>query len=313
MSTTPRDSQDDERPTTDDVTAAPPAPSPPSADDVTAAPPAPAAAGAHASPRPYPPSIPEHRETPASPSFPVPPPPSGTVPTPPATPSTPAQPAAVPPHPVPAPAPWTAPAPSSATEPTGEPAPVAPTGAATDEDEAVVPPGELRSRRDVPEPPSKPGIGRHLLAVLLGLLVTPVALLLVGVGIARLADIAGTDDMGTDALGLSLLVGGVVLLAAVVLLGVWSPALPITGGVVWGIGLGVAYLAVPGAMEDVAESMTGDVPDPVDQLAQTAMSGYLVVVGTLLLAAGIAIAMARRRGRRWAEQVAAAERTRPAH
>ncbi|KGM15053.1 hypothetical protein N867_12470, partial [Actinotalea fermentans ATCC 43279 = JCM 9966 = DSM 3133] len=169
---------------------------------------------------------------------------------------------------------------------------------------------EYRSRRDVPEAPAKPGAWRHVLAALLGVLVTPVGLLLVGVGIARLADIAGTDDMGTDALGVGLLVGGLVLLAAVAVLGIWSPALPITGGALWGVGLGIAYLAVPDAMEDLVASITGDVPAPADQLAQTAMSGYLVVVGTLLLAGGIATAVARRRGRRWAEQVAAAERIR---
>jgi len=147
----------------------------------------------------------------------------------------------------------------------------------------------------------------------LGLLVTPVALLLVGVGLARLADIAGTNDMGTDVLGLSLLVTGAVLLAVIALLGVWSPALPIAGGTVWGIGLGIAYLAVPGVMDDAVDAMiAGTPPAPVDQLAESAMSGYLVVIGAVLLAAGVAAGLARRRGRRWGAQAALAERARAA-
>lgn len=180
----------------------------------------------------------------------------------------------------------------------------------TDDTPRAHAPGEVRSRRDVPEPPAKAGLGRHLLAALLGLLLTPVALLLVGVGIARLGDIAGTNDMGTDALGMSLLIVGAVLLAALALLGLWSAVLPITGGVVWGLGLGIAYLAVPWAMEDLAESMTSDgrVPAAVDQLAEVAMSGYVVVIGALLVAAGVATALARRHGRRWAERQAAYER-----
>lgn len=165
--------------------------------------------------------------------------------------------------------------------------------------------------RDLPEPPPRRGAGRHVLGVLVGLLLTPVALLLTSIGTARLADVAGTTDMGTDTLGLTLLVGGLVLLALLVLLGAWSAAVPITGGLVWGLGLGLAYLVVPGVMEDTAEQWLGqDPPAAVEQLAQSAMSGQLVLIGTLLLAAGLAAAAARRSGRRRAEQVAVAEAAR---
>ena len=328
MSTTPRDTHDDERPPTQEPTgpvepagavepAEPPAEPIEPAEPPTEPPPAPTAApptlpGAHASPRPYPPSVPEPREDRVS-ALPPPPATSG----PPLDASTPAPasevgtgraPTAAEPATTPAttPAPMLVPTPVPAPAPAPGPTPV-PTSVPTSEG---APTTEYRSRRDIPEAPAKPGAWRHVLGVLLGLLVTPVGLLLVGVGIARLADIAGTDDMGTDALGVGLLVGGLVLLATVLALGIWTPALPIAGGAVWGVGLGVAYMAVPDAMEDLVESITGDVPAPADQLAQTAMSGYLVVVGTLLLAGGIATAVSRRRGRRWAEQVAAAERAR---
>ena len=165
---------------------------------------------------------------------------------------------------------------------------------------------------ELPEPPDKPGFGRHLLGFLLGLVLTPVALLLTGIGTARMADIVGTESPLTDALGLTLLVVGALLLAVIVLLGAWSPTVPITGGLVWGVGLGVAYLVVPAALDDTVEALSADrvVPAAVDQLTEGAMSGQLVVTGILLLAAGIATAVARRIGRRWAEGVAAAQSAR---
>lgn len=358
MSTTPRDSHDDDAPelggtpapetpvpeTTAPATTAPAAPAPeatagetaPAGTDPPAAGPAPstldAPSGAHASPRPYPPSVPERRSvtapadpltdatwTPPAPSAPATPVTPAVAQTPPTAPDDPGVTRPLPTMPAdtqvtpPAPSPGTPPV--AAAPSTTAPVPDAPAAAPASATPEAPPTGaasllgpDQRSRRDIPDPPARPGFVRHLLGVVLGLVVTPVALLLVGVGLARLADIAGTARMGTDVLGLSLLVVGVVLLAAVVLLGAWTPALPITGGLVWGIGLGAAYLALPNRTNRTIEQVFGEVPAPADQLAQTAMSGYLVLVGTLLLAAGIAIGVARRLGRRYAEQVAAVER-----
>jgi hypothetical protein len=205
--------------------------------------------------------------------------------------------------------------PSGALPPTG--GPQSPTPATTTGVTPPPPGGSSaapvdRPRRELPEPPAKPGIGRHLLAGVLGLVLTPFAMLLIGVGTSRLADIAGTNDMGTDLLGTSLLALGLGLLAAIVLLGAWSTVLPIVGGLVWGVGLGLAYLMFPVTMEDSAAAMTtnGSVPVAIEQLADAAMAGYLLVLGTLMVAAGIATGIARRGGRRWAERVAVAERAR---
>lgn len=168
------------------------------------------------------------------------------------------------------------------------------------------------AHEDLPERPRKPGAGRHLLGALLGLLLTPVALLLVGIGTSRLSDVAGSGNPAGDVLGLTLLVLGAVLLAVIALLGAWSPLVPLTGGVVWGLALGTAYLVVPDLMQDTVDVVLGDrvLPAVVEQVTESAMSGLLVVVGALLLAAGVAAGRARRAGRRWAEGVALAEAAR---
>lgn len=269
----------------------------------------------HAESRPVPPPVPrtdEHTAVlpPTGPDAAPPPPPPATMPPSASTPST--GPDATTPlaaTPVPATQPVTPPAESRRTlreDP----------GAA--EDRRVTEQRRLSEdrrleaeRRDLPEPPRKPGFGRHLLGVLLGLVLTPVALLLVGIGTSRLSEVA-SGDATTDALGLTLLVLGAILLAVIVLLGAWSPAVPITGGLVWGVALGLAYLVVPDVMADAVDQMLGDrvLPAAVEQLTDSAMSGQLLVTGTLLVAAGIATAVARRIGRRWAESRVAAEQAR---
>ncbi|WP_149203651.1 hypothetical protein [Actinotalea subterranea] len=165
------------------------------------------------------------------------------------------------------------------------------------------------ARRDLPERPSRPGIGRHLLGVLLGLVLTPVALLLVGIGVERLRDATGNDGPASDALGLTLLGLAVLLLVVVVLLGVWSPAVPLTGGLVWGVALGVMYLFLPGVVEDVMAVVAGGrvLPAAADELGDHARSGALLVTGGLLVAAGLVAGLARRAGRRWAQGVATAD------
>lgn len=278
MSSTPQNPSDDV-PATADSTPEKPVQQPPTSSPFGASA---GTLGQHAAPRPYPPAETTDAPVPARQFAASPPPP----------------PASPPPSPAPSMPPMTPSAApmASASEPAGPPVDAEP----------------QRVQRELPEPPARRGFARHLLATVLGLVVTPFAVLLIGVGTSRLADIAGTNEMGTDMLGTTLLVIGLVMLAVLVLLGVWSPAVPVVGGLVWGIGLGVAYLSVPGAMEDAAQAMTSDgkIPVAIDQLAEAGMNGYLLVLGTLLVAAGLATSLARRRGRRWAERTAVAERAR---
>jgi hypothetical protein len=161
---------------------------------------------------------------------------------------------------------------------------------------------------DLPEPPSRPGVGRHLLGVLVGLALTPVAVL--AWALPATGGLGWPDGTtGDPLLGWVVMVVGLALLALVVLLGRWSPAVPITGGAVWGVGLGLAYLIVPGPIDDAAGQLGGvrAVEDAVDILTGAARGGLLLTLGVLLLSAGIATGWARRAGRRWAQAVDAVE------
>lgn len=169
--------------------------------------------------------------------------------------------------------------------------------------------GALRAaaRAALPEASRPPGWGRRVGGALVGLVLTPVAFLLTGVGSARLAEATGATAQA-DALGTALLVLGVLVLAALALLGAWSPAAPVAGGLVWGLGVGTAAVVRPGRFEELAERLgVAGAPAATEQFARSASGGLLLVVGALLLAAGIAAALARRTGRRAAVEAAAAE------
>jgi hypothetical protein len=170
---------------------------------------------------------------------------------------------------------------------------------------------DRHERLELPEPPSKPGLLRHVLGIVLGLVLTPVALGLAGVGVARLLDLVGTDDPVADPAALVLLASGAGLLVVVVLLAIWSPAVPITGGLV-AVAAGLAFLVIPGPLDDAVRAVTdGRIrTEPVDQLTAASVSGQLLLAGALVLAGGIAAAVARRKGRRFGQQSTAVEQAR---
>lgn len=161
---------------------------------------------------------------------------------------------------------------------------------------------------DDADDPDTAGFARHVFGFLLGLLLTPVGVVLVGLGLARLDATAATSALEADALTLGLLAGGVGVLVCLALLGVWTPALPITGGAVWGVAAGVAAAAWPGFTTDLLDSLVDDGTAATNHLARTVTSGDLVVVGVLLLAAGVAAGVGRRQGRRRAERTTAVRR-----
>lgn len=252
-----------------------PAPEAPSAPDALSAPAAPSAPGQHAAPRPYPP---------------VPPTSSRGVP---------AETDSLLPQ-VPA-APATNRGPETTPVTTATPPPEVLGAAATGRpggDVTPTPP-PATERPMPPDLPRRPGAKRHLIGTLLGLLVTPLGLVLAAMGVGHMVDLSAGDGALTDAFGLVLLASGAVVLGLVALLGRWSPAVPITAGVVWGIAGGAVALWDPQGVHDAVHGVTDGrlATIAVDHILDPALNGSLLVLGLVLLGAGISAGLARRAGR----------------
>lgn len=173
-----------------------------------------------------------------------------------------------------------------------------------DEDAATAPAG-IRSRRtagpapDRPEPARRPGGGpvRHLLGALVGLVVGVIGVWTVLFGQSRvLAAQAPGWDASYDVLGVVLVTAGVLVLALVLGLGLWTPAVPLTAGLVATV-VGVVLLYVPATTHvDVVRWFGTDGTEySVVRATVTATSGTVFVVGALLLVAGLVLGAARRR------------------
>jgi hypothetical protein len=184
------------------------------------------------------------------------------------------------------------------------PEPVAPPH--DDEPEgATAAPGGLRSRRgggataSRPEPVRRPGggAGRALLGVLVGLVVGAVGIWTVLFGQSRILGAQAPGwDASYDPLGVVLVTLGVAVLAGVLALGLWTPAVPVTAGLVATVA-GVVLLYVPATTHvDVVRWVATDATRvSVTHATVTATSGTVFVLGALLLVAGLVLAVARRR------------------
>ena len=262
-----------------------------------AAPPAAATgvAGQHAAPRPYPPVAPASARG-ARPDadglLPGPPPaPTAQVPAGPAPTGT--QATAV----LPVAAPAAGPGPVPAAAPLGGPgAPAAP----------------VASRPAVPDLPRRPGAKRHLVAVLVGLLLTPVGLVLAAMGIGHMVDLPAGSGALTDVFGLVQLGAGALVLLVVALAGRWSPAVPLTGGLVWGLGGGGLALWDPQGVSEAVHGVTDGrfAQVAIDHILAPAQTGSLLVLGLVLVGSAIATGAARRAGRVFGTRTVRAEAAR---
>lgn len=184
------------------------------------------------------------------------------------------------------------------------------------DDTAAIPPGvatarlphgplETESPHPIPPAPTKVGFWRHFLGVFIGIVLTPVGVWLwqwgsnlVGVAIARFGDSA-------DPFGIGLIVTGSVLLFLVALLGRWTPAVPLAGGLVWALVPGIVILIAPQATFSWLQQIGGDRSWAfILDYWQAGMRGYLLVVGLILIGAGLAAALSRRAGRRYGDAFA---------
>ncbi|WP_245633927.1 hypothetical protein [Amycolatopsis jejuensis] len=133
----------------------------------------------------------------------------------------------------------------------------------------------------------------RVLSGLCGLVLTPVALGLMGFGGFRQQQVLTTFSTRSDALGIALLVAGAVLLLGVAALGAWSSAGPVTGGLVWCVLPALVALAMPRwGLEILNVLPRGNMNYG---LATWLFSGALLGVGFLLVGTGLAATLARRR------------------
>ncbi|SFJ76673.1 hypothetical protein [Cellulomonas sp. KH9] len=209
----------------------------------------------------------------------------------------PAAPAAAPPTAPPA-APRAAPGATSGTDAprpsdgTGDAEPARDAGTSTD--------GAATGDELFPDPnaPRTPRTGTHVLGVLVGLLLAPVALGLLLLGQSRILRVQVDGwDASLELLGIVLVSTGAVLLAALLLLGLWTAAAPVTAGLVLGV-VGGVQLYAPG----IARSSTLEVVGSdawhltTTQVTVAGTSGTSITAGVLLLTGGVTIALARRHG-----------------
>ena len=154
-----------------------------------------------------------------------------------------------------------------------------------------------------PNAPRSTSVGSHILGVLVGLILGPVGVGVLLLGQSRIlaAQVDGWDA-STEVLGIVLVSLGLLLLACVLLLALWTPAVPITAGTVLTLA-GIVYLYAP----SVAREQTLNVLTSsgwrltVTQVTVAGTSGTVLAVGFLLLLGGLVAASARRRGVHYGE------------
>lgn len=162
-----------------------------------------------------------------------------------------------------------------------------------------------------PEPPTRTGLGGHLLGVVVGLLLGPLAAVAVLVGQGRVLGVqAPAWDAGVDGLGIALVLVGALVAAAVVLLGRWTAAVPMTAGVLLTLA-GVIAVVAPGpahreAVRLLATQASGTT---VARATVAATSGTLATLGLAVLAAAVVTVLSRRHGHAIGEHQARAQHT----
>jgi hypothetical protein len=150
--------------------------------------------------------------------------------------------------------------------------------------------------------PPRSRIGAHVVSVLVGLLLTPVALAALALGADAVASALGSGHSASP-LAVAAAVLGALLLGVVALTGALSTLGPILGGALYGVVPGLGFLLDPTSIEDVTAALVEPSEAVLgDRLLGGALTlgrtGTLLALGLTLVLVGVAGHLARRAGRR---------------
>lgn len=134
----------------------------------------------------------------------------------------------------------------------------------------------------------------RVLSGLCGLVLTPIAIgVLAFGGYRQQTQVSATFGEHGDGLGMTLMAVGALLLVGVALLGAWSGTGPVVGGVIWGVLPGVVTLVSPRTGIDLLRLLPGD--ELAAGFGGWLVSGALLGTGFVLVGAGLAATLVRRR------------------
>lgn len=149
-----------------------------------------------------------------------------------------------------------------------------------------------------PNAPRTISLGTHVLGFLVGIVLPAVATLVTALGISRILVVEVDGWVAkVDVLGIVLVSLGALLLLACALLSLWTPYVGLVGGVILTVAGAFALFAPGVARTGILDVLTSEGWRPtVEETVVVATSGTVVVVGVLLLGAGIVSSVARRHG-----------------
>lgn len=163
------------------------------------------------------------------------------------------------------------------------------TATVTDRSDDLFPPGSA---------PFTTSAGSHVIGVLVGALLAPVGMALALLGQSRILVVQVDGwDASADLAGIVLVTVGLLLLATVLVLTLWTPAASIAGGVLL-TAAGVVYLFAPRVAREQTLVLLPSEHWHVTltQVTVAGTSGTVLVAGFMLLVSGVVAVVVRRHG-----------------
>ncbi|GAB4584072.1 hypothetical protein [Nocardia sp. IFM 10818] len=141
---------------------------------------------------------------------------------------------------------------------------------------------------------SKGTISRTVIGTVAGLLVTPFGIALAAQGAAEMRQWVILGEFADRAGSTLQLLFGAALFLLVAALAAYSPAATVTAGLVWGVLPGLIHLIFPNDTFGLINDLPGLSDELHVALYQWLQTGFALIVGFLLIGAGVAATFRRR-------------------